>query len=62
MKIEIKRKLILEDEEAEIFLNAMKYIRHRLKFHPDSKGAKTVCELEMAEFLLRQLEGLRHNN
>lgn len=58
MKIEITRKLILEDEEAEIFYNAMKYVQHRLKFH-ESKGAKSVCSLEMAELLLRQLGELK---
>jgi hypothetical protein len=59
MKIQTRqvKELCLNEVEAQIFLNAIRYIKHRLLFH-QSKGARSVATLETCERLLRELATL----
>ena len=58
--MKVLKKLVLEDEEADIFEHALIYIKHRLKVH-GTQGAQSVCTLEMCEKLLREIKEIKVN-
>jgi hypothetical protein len=60
IKIQLQqiKELVLSDQEADTFLKALVYIRHRLKEHEGS-GAESVGQLDYIKELIKQLEILR---
>jgi hypothetical protein len=57
MKIQTRqvKELCLNEVEAQIFKNALKYTIHRLKYH-NTQGARSVATLETCERLLREIK------
>jgi hypothetical protein len=59
---EIKKVVLeLEDEEILIFINALKYVKHRIGEH-GSKGALSVCSYEKVRKMLNEYANILSNS
>jgi hypothetical protein len=59
MEIKITKRIVLNDEESDIFYKAMLYVRHRLVTITKEKkmnGSKSVCSLSKAEDIISKLK------